>query len=111
MQNLFEQFALFAQTEMYQRDLLVAFIAACLGLNVIYAAVTNNDWVFELGSVSALNESIGRQATRAFLAFIGGCLIMIGIHLVVNSKSQGASNSQQSIAPNFEFAETASSSS
>ena len=109
MQSLVEQLVLFAQNEMYQRDLLVALIAACLGLNVIYAAISNNDWVFELGSVSALNDSVGRSATRAILAFMGGCLIMIGAHLVVNSKSEASSKkSPQSIAPNFEFAETAS---
>ena len=82
---MIEQLALFAQNDMYQRDLLVAAIAVCLGLNLFYAALTNNQWMFELGSVSALNDTIGRTKTRFVIAFVGTSMIAVGGHLVGNA--------------------------
>ena len=86
MDLMIDQFVLFAQHEMYQRDLLVAAIAACLGLNLIYAAVTDNDWTFQLGSVSSLENVIGRTKTRLVIAFVGTSLIGVGAHLVAASR-------------------------
>lgn len=86
MDFMIGQFVLFAQNEMYQRDLLVAAIAACLGLNLIYAAVTDNDWTFQLGSVSSLEKTIGRTMTRLVVAFVGTSLIGVGAHLVAASR-------------------------
>lgn len=87
MDFMIGQFVLFAQNEMYQRDLLVAAISVCLGLNLIYAAATNNDWTFQLGSIASLEEAIGRTKTRLVIAFVGTSLLGLGAHLVAASRT------------------------
>ncbi len=85
MFSSFDQILMFAQNDMYHRDLLVAAIATVLGLNIIYLAAINNSWVFELGTVSTLERHFGRQPARLILASLGTTLVFLGIYLCTSS--------------------------
>jgi len=60
------------------RDLLVASVAAGLGLSMIQVALLNRGWWFENFIVKHIESSRGRSAARRALGFGGTAMIMIG---------------------------------
>ncbi len=67
------------------RDFLVAVIAIGLGLNIGYAALTENARCFDLASVRAIDRKLGRDYARFFLVGIGAVCIFLGTLLVAQA--------------------------
>lgn len=65
------------------RDWLVALVALGLGINIVYAVLTENDRCFELASIRALERRLGRMATRWILFGLGGLCILMAAYLIV----------------------------
>ena len=60
------------------RDILVAVIAIGLGLNICYAALTENTRCFDLSSVRAIERNFGRGRAQFFLIGVGTFCIFLG---------------------------------
>lgn len=72
------------------RDILVAIIAIGLGLNICYAALTDNARCFELASVRAIERNLGRSQAKFILVGIGTLCVFLGALLVAQSMDRKA---------------------
>lgn len=63
---------------MFFRDLLVASVAAGLGLSMIQVALVNRGWWFENFLVRQIESSRGRTFARKTLGIGGTAMIMLG---------------------------------
>lgn len=65
-------------SSVFFRDLLVASVAAGLGLSMIQVALLNRGWWFENFIIKHIESSRGRNAARRALGFGGTAMIVIG---------------------------------
>lgn len=85
-ESISQNLILFAQnTGNPSRDILVAIIAFGLGLNIFYAALTDNARCFELATVRTIERHFGRSPARFFLVGIGSVCVFLGAFLVAQS--------------------------
>ncbi len=87
-------------TRFQSRDLLVATIAVGLGINIIYAVLTNNERCYRLSSVKMMERSFGRNMTRCLLFSLGGLCVFMGGYLVLqaaNSRNKSAVQDRSSL--------------
>ena len=63
---------------MFERDLLVSFIAFALGLLMVSSALMNYERAFEMRTPQYLSEMIGRTGARLVMGLIGLLIVVIG---------------------------------
>ena len=67
---------------MYERDLLVAFIAFALGFLMISSALMNYERAFEMRTPQYLTEIIGRTGARLVMGVVGLMIVVMGIYIL-----------------------------
>ncbi len=67
---------------MFERDLLVAFIAFALGFALISSAVLNYERAFEIRTPKYLSQTLGRGRARMIMGLIGAFVVLIGIYII-----------------------------
>jgi hypothetical protein len=67
---------------MFERDLLVSFIAFALGFLMISSAYTNYERAFEMRTPQYLTETIGRTGARLVMGTIGLLIVLMGIYIL-----------------------------
>ncbi len=84
-------------SENQPRDLLVALVAIGLGINIVYAAITENARCFELASVRMLERNVGRSQARYILIGVGSLCLFMGAWLVFQSMGRKSPSRQGAI--------------
>ena len=84
------------------RDLLVATVAFGLGINIIYAVLTNNERCYRLSSVKMMERSFGRNMTRCLLFSVGGLCVLMGGYLVLQATGSRNKSAVQDRSSRFE---------
>ena len=74
-----------AQVDIQSRDLLVAVVAIGLGINIVYAVLTNNRRCYELTSVKTLEKTVGKLPAQLILCGVGGICLLMGGFLISQS--------------------------
>ena len=67
---------------MFERDLLVSFIAFALGFLMISSALTNYERAFEMRTPQYLTDIIGRTGARLVMGTIGLLIVIMGIYIL-----------------------------
>lgn len=67
---------------MFERDLLIAFIAFALGFLMISSALTNYERAFEMRTPQFLTETIGRTGARLVMGTIGLLIVLMGMYIL-----------------------------
>ena len=67
---------------MFERDLLVSFIAFALGFVMISSALMNYERAFEMRTPQFLTETIGRQGARLVMGMIGLLIVVMGVYIL-----------------------------
>ena len=67
---------------MYERDLLVSFIAFALGFIMISSALMNYERAFEMRTPKFLSDTIGRQGARLVMGFVGLIVVLLGAYIL-----------------------------
>ena len=67
---------------MFERDLLVSFIAFALGFLMISSALMNYERAFEMRTPQFLTETIGRQGARLVMGIIGLLIVILGVYIL-----------------------------
>jgi hypothetical protein len=65
------------------RDLFVAAVALTIGGIMIYAAILNEGWCFQMKIARAIAESKGRDKARSFIGSVGSLMVLIGLYLLL----------------------------
>ena len=68
--------------EMELRDVFVATVAIVLGGIMLYAAILDRGWCFQLKITRIIADAQGRTKARQFIGFTGTSLIVMGIYIV-----------------------------
>lgn len=89
---------------MFERDLLVSFIALALGLLMLTSAFVNYDKAFQLNTPQYLTQTLGRTGARLVMAFVGLFVVTLGVYILCTplfKESHGLRNdgSQTSAIP------------
>ena len=67
---------------MFERDLLVSFIAFTLGLLMVSSALMNYERAFEMRTPQYLTEMIGRTGARLVMGLIGLLIVVMGAYIL-----------------------------
>ena len=65
------------------RDLFVATVAIVLGGIMLYAAIVNQGWCFQMKVARVVAKSQGRDKARTMIGTVGMFLLLIGLYLVL----------------------------
>ena len=65
------------------RDLFVAMVAFAIGCSMLYAAILNEGWCFQMKAARMIAESKGRANARTCVGSVGTLMIVIGLYLVL----------------------------
>lgn len=74
---------------MWERDWLVAGVAALLGLSMIWSGWTNNTFAFQLWLPRLLDTRFGRPRARVLLVLLGAGVISLGGYVGLGQKLWG----------------------
>jgi len=64
------------------RDLFVATVAVVLGGMMLYAAILDQGWCFQMRIARKIDETMGREQARTFIGSVGTLLLLLGLYLV-----------------------------
>lgn len=67
---------------MFERDLLVSFIALGLGLLMFFSAMLNYEKAFQLNTPLYLTQTLGRTGARLVMAFVGLFVVTLGVWIL-----------------------------
>lgn len=65
------------------RDLFVATVALVLGCMMLYTAIIDQGWCFQMKIARVIAESKGRKQARTFVGSVGALMITIGLYLIL----------------------------
>lgn len=65
------------------RDLFVASVAIILGGMMLYSAIVNQGWCFEMKVARVVAESQGREKARTLIGSVGTFLLLVGLYLLL----------------------------
>ncbi len=82
------------------RDLFVGAVALTLGAMMIYAAIMNRGWCFQMKVARVVAESHGQSQARTFIGSVGALMVLLGIYTlfapVIGAQFIQTSNDQRS---------------
>lgn len=64
------------------RDLFVATVSLVLGGMMLYAAILDQGWCFQMTLARKIDETMGREKARTFIGSVGALLLLIGLYLI-----------------------------
>lgn len=65
---------------MTERDYFVAFVAFGLGAMMLYSAILNEGWCFQMAMARKISKHGGHQSARIFIGSIGTFVILLGVY-------------------------------
>ena len=65
---------------MTERDYLVAFVAFGLGAMMLYSAILNEGWCFQMAMARKVSKHAGHQSARIFIGSVGTFVILLGVY-------------------------------
>ena len=65
---------------MTERDYLVAFVAFVLGAMMLYSAILNEGWCFQMAMARKVSKHAGHQSARVFIGSVGTFVILLGVY-------------------------------
>ncbi len=65
------------------RDLFVSMVAITIGVMMLYAALINRGWCFQMKIVRSVEEARNRQSARTFIGIVGMTMTLIGLYLLL----------------------------
>lgn len=65
---------------MTERDYFVAFVAFGLGAMMLYSAILNEGWCFQMALARKVRKHGGHQSARVFIGSIGTFVILLGAY-------------------------------
>ena len=65
---------------MIERDYFVALVAFVLGAMMLYSAILNEGWCFQMAMARKISKHGGHQSARIFIGSIGTFVILLGVY-------------------------------
>lgn len=65
---------------MIERDYFVALVAFGLGAMMLYSAILNEGWCFQMAMARKISKHSGHQSARIFIGSIGTFVILLGVY-------------------------------
>jgi hypothetical protein len=84
---------------MSERDLLVGVVAISLGAMMIYSAVINEGWCFQMALARKLEKHKGQSSARILIGGIGAFVTLLGAYILLTPYHTALLSSQDSKPP------------
>lgn len=65
------------------RDFFVASVAITIGAMMIYTALLNEGWCFQMKIARVIEESRGRGKARSFIGTVGAAMLLLGLYILL----------------------------
>ena len=65
------------------RDIFVGSVAMALGVLMIYTALVNQGWCFQMKVARVIAESKGQAKARTFIGSVGALILLLGLYTLI----------------------------
>ncbi len=90
---------------MTERDLLVAVVALGLGTMMVYSAILNEGWCFQMALARKVSERRGPRSARILIGSIGAFVILLGLNILFGPQLSNLVSSESKPHENLPLAD------